>query len=208
MKKTNKRKGFTIVELVIVIAVIAILSAILIPTFSNVVDQAKEAAAKQEISNTNTQMAIAYASAGKAMPTTLTYQIGDKYYEYKNGVVTATTTAPAGTSYTVVNGINVYNDTNATVGADAKTAIGNVNSYYTDNNNQYQYKLVAIKFDSEITANQSASLVIKDSMGKVVYNQSKTDSAQNKGSFYFSAYFLAQDKRAKMTPKQLIMAMQ
>ncbi len=37
----NKRKGFTIVELVIVIAVIAILAAVLIPTFSNVIKDAK-----------------------------------------------------------------------------------------------------------------------------------------------------------------------
>ena len=44
MKKTNK-KGFTIVELVIVIAVIAILSAVLIPTFSNVTTSAKQRAA-------------------------------------------------------------------------------------------------------------------------------------------------------------------
>ena len=39
MKKMNK-KGFTIVELVIVIAVIAILAAVLIPTFSNVIQKA------------------------------------------------------------------------------------------------------------------------------------------------------------------------
>ena len=39
MKKLNK-KVFTIVELVIVIAVIAILAAVLIPTFSNVIEKA------------------------------------------------------------------------------------------------------------------------------------------------------------------------
>ena len=47
MKKFNK-KGFTIVELVVVIAVIAILAAVLIPTFSNVVDKANESKAMQE----------------------------------------------------------------------------------------------------------------------------------------------------------------
>lgn len=50
MKKLNK-KGFTIVELVIVIAVIGILSAVLIPTFSNLTDKANESAAIQEASN-------------------------------------------------------------------------------------------------------------------------------------------------------------
>ena len=44
MKHLNKQKGFTIVELVIVIAVIAVLSAVLIPTFSNIVANAKKTA--------------------------------------------------------------------------------------------------------------------------------------------------------------------
>ena len=47
MKKMNK-KGFTIVELVIVIAVIAILAAVMIPTFSGIVDKANNSAALQE----------------------------------------------------------------------------------------------------------------------------------------------------------------
>ena len=51
MKKANK-KGFTIVELVIVIAVIAILAAVLIPTFSSVVEKANESKAMQEAKNT------------------------------------------------------------------------------------------------------------------------------------------------------------
>lgn len=48
MKTANKKRGFTIVELVIVIAVIAILAAVLIPTFSGVVQKAKDSAALQE----------------------------------------------------------------------------------------------------------------------------------------------------------------
>ena len=47
MKKTNK-KGFTLVELVIVIAVIAILAAVLIPTFTSVITAANKSAAMQE----------------------------------------------------------------------------------------------------------------------------------------------------------------
>lgn len=51
MKKLNNKKGFTIVELVIVIAVIGILAGVLIPTFSGIQQSAKESAAFQECKN-------------------------------------------------------------------------------------------------------------------------------------------------------------
>ncbi len=53
MKKNNK-KGFTIVELVIVIAVIAILAAVLIPTFSSIITKAKQSADIQAVQQMNT----------------------------------------------------------------------------------------------------------------------------------------------------------
>ena len=49
--KRNNKKGFTIVELVIVIAVIAILAGVLIPTFAGITNRAKESAALQEATN-------------------------------------------------------------------------------------------------------------------------------------------------------------
>ena len=47
----NNKKGFTIVELVIVIAVIGILAAVLIPTFSSVTENARANARLQETRN-------------------------------------------------------------------------------------------------------------------------------------------------------------
>lgn len=46
MKKMNK-KGFTIVELVIVIAVIAILAAVMIPTFGGIIEKANKSSVQQ-----------------------------------------------------------------------------------------------------------------------------------------------------------------
>ena len=73
MKKKTHRRGFTIVELVIVIAVIAILATTLMPTFGNVISNAQEAAAKQEAKNAYTSYMV--ANAGHA-------ELRD-YYFYK-----------------------------------------------------------------------------------------------------------------------------
>lgn len=59
--KTNKnKKGFTLVELVIVIAVIAILAAVLIPTFITVIGNANKSAAEQEGGNVKTEILAIY----------------------------------------------------------------------------------------------------------------------------------------------------
>lgn len=64
MTKKNKRRGFTIVELVIVIAVIAILAAVLIPTYANLVKKANEAKAQAEAKNLVTEMLANILSGG------------------------------------------------------------------------------------------------------------------------------------------------
>ena len=58
MIKRNNKKGFTIVELVIVIAVIAILAAVLIPTFAGIINKANESADIQAVRQMNTALAV------------------------------------------------------------------------------------------------------------------------------------------------------
>ena len=82
--KMNK-KGFTIVELVIVIAVIAILAGVMIPTFGGVIESAKESAAAQEAANVHKAVVIADPTMADA-----TYYIeidGEYVFEVKAGVV-------------------------------------------------------------------------------------------------------------------------
>lgn len=74
MKKMNK-KGFTIVELVIVIAVIGILAAVLIPTFSSITASARESAALQEA--TSGRNAI-LALTGGSLPEGSLFIVGDE----------------------------------------------------------------------------------------------------------------------------------
>lgn len=56
--KFNKKRGFTIVELIIVIAVIAILAAVLIPVFSNLIQQGKDADSKVLVNTLNKGVAM------------------------------------------------------------------------------------------------------------------------------------------------------
>ena len=83
MKKTNK-KGFTIVELVIVIAVIAILAAVLIPTFGGVVDNAKNSAVIQEARNAYTTYVAENATKDTVVSNFL-YKDGGKIVVIKEG---------------------------------------------------------------------------------------------------------------------------
>ena len=83
MKKLNK-KGFTITELVIVISVIAILSAVLIPTFSGLVKKAKESAAMQEA---DAALTVVLAEEDAQLDADKTYYFfsGDYCYKYNDG---------------------------------------------------------------------------------------------------------------------------
>ncbi len=76
MKKSN-RKGFTIVELVIVIAVIAILAAVLIPTFASIVKKAND-------SNVQQVLAAARKVAVAENASDATFSEADLVYVYEN----------------------------------------------------------------------------------------------------------------------------
>ncbi|MGM9684300.1 MAG: type II secretion system protein, partial [Eubacteriales bacterium] len=63
--KRNSKRGFTIVELVIVIAVIAVLAAVLIPTFISIVKKANTSSDIQLVKNLNIILASEAAAEGK-----------------------------------------------------------------------------------------------------------------------------------------------
>ena len=65
MIKRNNKKGFTIVELVIVIAVIAILAAVLIPTFAGIIKKANISKDTQLAKNLNTILISEEAEGNK-----------------------------------------------------------------------------------------------------------------------------------------------
>ena len=91
--KRNNKKGFTIVELVIVIAVIAILSAVLIPTFGGVIDQAHNSADQQNARNEYTEYLAAYDIKTNGVPAIDYVLVNGKYFAVNNNYALSTTLA-------------------------------------------------------------------------------------------------------------------
>ena len=95
MKKKLNKKGFSIVEMLIVIAVIGILAAVLIPTFPAIVESAQKSARLQNAQNT---LKMALAAQSDAMLNNGTViQIDDEYhFIYTNGKLGAEVSKPYG----------------------------------------------------------------------------------------------------------------
>ena len=54
----QRRRGFTLVELIVVIAIIGILAAVLIPTFSGAIQSARQASDKSDVAHMNQELLI------------------------------------------------------------------------------------------------------------------------------------------------------
>jgi prepilin-type N-terminal cleavage/methylation domain-containing protein len=92
--KRNNKKGFTIVELVIVIAVIAILAGVLIPTFSGIVKNAKKSAALQEARSIYTQYVAAVDAQVEDVYIKVTDGSDTYYFEVADGKMKEEPTTP------------------------------------------------------------------------------------------------------------------
>ena len=106
MKNRKAKKGFTIIELVIVIAVIGILAAVLIPTFSNVIDKANATAAMENAKNAYTNFLVDNADKMVMESADFYIKSGEYYFKVTDGQFASEAVAAPTDSSAIVAEVN------------------------------------------------------------------------------------------------------
>ncbi len=110
MVRKNAKKGFTLIELMIVVAIIGILAAIAIPRFAQMLEKSREGATKGNLGSLKSASSIYYGDVQGVWPTTLNSQSVYSFSKYLDniypvkvtGAFVAGAKSPTGTLVNVV----------------------------------------------------------------------------------------------------------
>ena len=107
VQKERQKQGFTIMEMLIVVAIIAILAAVSIPIFHNSLHKAKVAADKANIRAYYAELQLEYMTTGEYRAD-ITDKIWDKTVRKKITFTDGTTVAMQAGSYMVIRSESGY----------------------------------------------------------------------------------------------------
>jgi type IV pilus assembly protein PilA len=127
-----KAKGFTLIELMIVVAIIGILAAIAIPKFAQMLEKSREGATKGNLGSIKSAASIYYGDTQGVWPTTLHTFSNYSFSKYLDnvspvkvtGAFVANATSPAGSDVRLTAGSSV--PTAVSTGWLYDSAFGNV----------------------------------------------------------------------------------
>lgn len=142
----NKKKAFTITELVIVIAVIAILAAVLIPTFSNVVASANRSAALQTCTSSLKEYLATVSTDSDTTndnPVGMVFEYNGYYFVYLNGTLNEIKPTQLKNGETFPADINGFTTLSGNVGTNVSFTIESKSYNATVANGVFVYNVTA-----------------------------------------------------------------
>lgn len=136
-KNLKNKKGFTLAELLIVVAIIAVLVAVSVPIFNSKLEKAREATDIANMRAAKVAAAAEYLGDG---------EIGTFYYDADKGVLVPSTAK----------------DTVAGYGQGTSTAKGGLSygSYYTEAT-EAKGKIIEVKVDEPTTKDKEPTIVLE-----------------------------------------------
>ena len=163
-KKRQNRKGFSLIELMFVVAIIVILAAVIIPNFTGITDRSKTARVSEDFSNFATALELYRADWGHFPQSTekVSVKDGEKVF-FKELTGTGSLNREGNTTITGFPGGIQY---------VKPETLKNLVSPYNPQDSYYY------KTDSQ---GHAWILFVKDSNGNHVYRTDSTSSLQNNG---------------------------
>lgn len=186
------KKGFTIVELVIVIAVIAVLAAVLIPTFSSLIEKAKVSSDTSVVKNVNQVLLVEEVSKGKKT------NIADALADAEKGGYTVEKITPTSSGDIIwneeTNRFALVKDNNVIFGDDSvndllknqKSKLWKISDKYETDG--YSYYVTNGEIGTELTVSSGVYLNEDSSVTKLTY---KHTGEENSASLYTNSKIIS-----------------